>query len=513
MGVIKKKTATRGTEGGVKFVCDVCSADITSTVRIRCAHQVCHEYDLCVPCFSSGESTHGHDPATHPYSVIEQHSIPIYTEDWGADEELLLLEGAETYGLGSWADIADHIGGYRTKDEVAQHYIETYVESSLFPLPERASPNDRSLLDAISRDEFQARKKRRIEERKEATKTAPIATPKQKPSASVPACHEVAGYMPGRMEFETEYANEAEEAVQHMQFDPGDGINSRTGELEPEMELKMSVMDIYNSRLTARAERKKVIFQHNLLEYRKNAALDKKRTKEERDLLNKAKPFGRMMNRQDFEDFCHGLIYEHNLRQAIAQLQDWRLMKLSDLKSGEKYEAEKQQRLQKAQTASQIDRLAVARLSKPMPPVDTPTAAAMLTAPELPIRLQVNGARATLPGKALMNGHGQANGTLTPQSDKTRYVVQPLANVQPLKFESENALDLQLLTMEEQQLCSTLRIYPKPYLVMKEHLMKEAMKSGGNMKRKAARDICKIDLNKCGRIFDFFVHSGWIGKA
>jgi len=32
MGVIKKKTATRGTEGGVKFVCDVCSADITSTV-------------------------------------------------------------------------------------------------------------------------------------------------------------------------------------------------------------------------------------------------------------------------------------------------------------------------------------------------------------------------------------------------------------------------------------------------------------------------------------------------
>ena len=34
MGVIRKKTATRGGEGGVKYVCDVCSADITSTVRI-----------------------------------------------------------------------------------------------------------------------------------------------------------------------------------------------------------------------------------------------------------------------------------------------------------------------------------------------------------------------------------------------------------------------------------------------------------------------------------------------
>ncbi len=33
MGVIRKKIATRGGEGGVKYVCDVCSADITSTVR------------------------------------------------------------------------------------------------------------------------------------------------------------------------------------------------------------------------------------------------------------------------------------------------------------------------------------------------------------------------------------------------------------------------------------------------------------------------------------------------
>lgn len=32
MGVIKKKTAVRSTEGGVKYVCDVCSVDITATV-------------------------------------------------------------------------------------------------------------------------------------------------------------------------------------------------------------------------------------------------------------------------------------------------------------------------------------------------------------------------------------------------------------------------------------------------------------------------------------------------
>lgn len=32
MGLIKKKTAVRTTEGGIKYICDVCAADITSTV-------------------------------------------------------------------------------------------------------------------------------------------------------------------------------------------------------------------------------------------------------------------------------------------------------------------------------------------------------------------------------------------------------------------------------------------------------------------------------------------------
>ena len=51
MGVIKKKTATRGTEGGVKFVCDVCSADITSTVRPVPFHPLrrCQPSSLLVP--------------------------------------------------------------------------------------------------------------------------------------------------------------------------------------------------------------------------------------------------------------------------------------------------------------------------------------------------------------------------------------------------------------------------------------------------------------------------------
>ncbi|KAK1148633.1 Transcriptional adapter ada2 [Aspergillus melleus] len=517
MGVIRKKTASRGTEAGTKYHCDICSVDVTSTVRVSCADPACHEYDLCVPCFSAGEKSKNHDPSTHRYQVIEQNSVPIFDEDWGADEELLLLEGADIYGLGSWADIADHIGGYRTKEEVRDHYLGTYVDSPNFPLPERADPEDTRLSDSIPKEEFQARKKRRIEERKDAAKAAPPTTPKQKPTASVPACHEVQGYMPGRLEFETEFLNDAEEAVQHMAFEPGAG-ETANGELDAEMELKMTVVDIYNSRLTARTERKKILFEHTLLEYRKNTALEKKRTKEERDLLNKGKPFARMMNHDDFEEFNKGLEYEHNLRLAIAQLQEWRQMGIGDLKGGEKYEQEKQSRQQKMAPQGSFDRLASNR-PKQSQITEQPSAASQLTTPELPLRLQkASGApKPPEPVNQPLNDFDRAfasGGELpTTQPAKTKFVVQPLNGIIPWKLENDGAPDLHLLTKEEVEVCNVLHIQPKPYLVIKETLLKESMKQGGSLKKKDARTICKIDGTKTSRIYDFMVHSGWINKA
>lgn len=276
--------------------------------------------------------------------MIEQHSYPIFADGWGADEELLLLEGAETYGLGSWADVADHIGGGRDKDEVKQHYLDTYISSSRFPLPETSDPGDRTFA-TISREDFQARKKRRIDARKkEAADSTPTA-PKKKPTTSAPACHEIQGYMPGRMEFETEWDNEAEMAVKDLFFEPGEGINPLTKAIEPEVELKLTVMDIYNNKLTQRGQRKRVMYEHSLLEYRKHTAAEKKKLKDERELLSRAKPFARMMNKADFDDFCEGLVKEQQLRQAITQLQEWRRMGIETLEGGQKYEVEKTQRV------------------------------------------------------------------------------------------------------------------------------------------------------------------------
>ena len=401
--------------------------------------------------------------------------------------------------------MAEHVGGYRDKDETRDHYISTYVDSSLFPLPDLADPTDTRLFDRVPKDEFQARKKRRIEERKDVAKSAAPATPKQKPTASVPACHEVQGFMPGRLEFETEFANDAEEAVQHMTFDPGDGLDPETGVMDEETTLKMTVFDIYNSRLASRTERKRIIFEHNLLDYKKNQLLVKKRTKEENDLLQKAKPFARMMNHDNFEALNKDLLLEHNLRIAIGQLQEWKQMGINDLKHGEKFETDKQARAQRNQPQGQFDRMPqIPKKGQQQQPSELPTEASKLTTPELPLRFQK-------PKKAVPNFadnkpqiendfdkmFAESNGADTPlQKQKVRYVVQPLTGTTPWRLEDDKTLapDLQLLSEEEIQLCNMLHIRPKPYLALKEGLLKEAMKQGGHMKKKEARGVCRVSL-------------------
>jgi transcriptional adapter 2-alpha len=325
--------------------------------------------------------------------------------------------------------------------------------------------------------------------------------------------------MPGRLEFEVEYANDAEESVQLMQFDPGDGINPRTGELEPEMELKLTVMEIYNCRLTQRVERKKVMFEHNLLDYRENSKAEKKRSKEERDLLLKAKPFARMMNRVDFEQFCQGLIDELNLRQAIAQLQEWRSLRIGDLRSGEKYEQEKAARIQKSIPLGSMDRerLAATQRNKQPPPPEPPSGAALLVAPELPIRSAATNGEGPNGIKTEANGGHVDGGSVVvvngAASSRQRYIPPPIPGVQPMQLTQDNAPDLHLLTSDEIKLCETLRIQPKPYLMIKEQILKEAVKGNGSLKKKQAKEICRLDSQKGGRIFDFMVNAGWVVKA
>jgi len=76
-----------------------------------------------------------------------------------------------------------------------------------------------------------------------------------------------------------------------------------------------------------------------------------------------------------------------------------------------------------------------------------------------------------------------------------------------------NSPMLHLLRPDEQALCSTLRILPKPYLVIKETLVREYARRGGKLRRREARDLVKIDVNKTSRVWDFLVQTGFLKIA
>jgi len=46
--------------------------------------------------------------------------------------------------------------------------------------------------------------------------------------------------------------------------------------------------------------------------------------------------------------------------------------------------------------------------------------------------------------------------------------------------------------------------------VIKETLVREYARRGGKLRRREARDLVKIDVNKTSRVWDFLVQSGYL---
>ena len=447
------------------YHCDVCSSDCTNRIRIQCA--ICTDYDLCVPCFLSGASSGYHKP-WHDYQVIEQHTYPIFDREWGADEELLLIHGCESFGLGNWQDIADHIGN-RNPEEVSKHYYEIYLNKDYYPLPIM----DRDF-SSVSPREFLEERQQRLQERK----NQPLPPPRPKTPASVPLCHEVQGFMPGRLEFDHEAENEAEIPVKEMLFEPDDTSD--------DLELKLTVLHIYNSRLTKRTEKKRVLLANNLLDYRRNISLDKRKSKEEKELLKKINAFIRVLTPQDFEKFSNDILTELRCRMRIQQLQSWRRHGITNIEAGNKFEKDKLIRAAHYQKLGNGGSLNARNSISSTSPISSNYS----SSPQL------------------ANGGRRNNFSASPQPE---FKPKPGATRAPLDI--SQATDFELLSNEEKQLCATLRILPKPYLAIKNQLMKEAVKNNGVLKKKDARQSLKIDVNKASKIYEFFVQMGWCSQG
>ena len=84
--------------------------------------------EVCINCFLNLSEFNAHTPQ-HSYHLINKLNWPLFVEEYTAEEELLLLEGLEKKGFGNWADIAEMMGGEKTKEELEEHYDEIYLST------------------------------------------------------------------------------------------------------------------------------------------------------------------------------------------------------------------------------------------------------------------------------------------------------------------------------------------------------------------------------------------------
>ncbi|KAI9230938.1 MAG: hypothetical protein DHS80DRAFT_11582 [Piptocephalis tieghemiana] len=456
-----------------RVVCETCNVDLTQNVRIQCAHEACADLSVCIPCFANGAEIGSHRNF-HPYRVIDKISFPIYEKEWGADEELRLLEGLTLRGMGNWIDVADHVET-RTKVECEEHYLRVYVNSPTWPIP-RDFPKG---VDTLSH-----RKKRKLGggEKKRTWISGPCYHP------------EVYGFMPARGEFEMEAENEAEMDVKSVSFSPDDSDVSR--------EYKLTLLEIYNERLDRRLRRRNFVLERGFLNYRAHQQYEKAMPKEDRDLLQSLKVYTPLLTKEDADTFIEGILRERQLRQRIALLQEWRLNGIRSQDEGLSYEYAKSARAsgQGTRGSAPLTREGSLHLagtsSSPFPGHGTPGGPSG------------SGASRHGQGKREDGSSGPGHHHVTPTPPKGKLI----GRKQAVPLDITDAPDVHLLSAKEVELCSNLRLLPQAYLPIKATVIREASRRT-TMRKRDARDHIKIDVNKIGALWDFWVASGWIRPA
>lgn len=117
------------------------------------------------------------------------------------------------------------------------------------------------------------------------------------------------GYLPKRGDFEQEYDMDAELLLADMEFFEDDTPEN--------IELKNSVIELYNGRLDERIRRKKFVIDRGLLNLKQVQKFERKKSKEDREIINKMKIFARFNTAEEHTDLVHSILKERLLRETI----------------------------------------------------------------------------------------------------------------------------------------------------------------------------------------------------
>lgn len=516
---LESATTGQGTIEGKKalYHCNYCNKDISGKIRIKCA--MCSDFDLCVECFSVGAEVYPHK-SNHPYRVMDNLSFPLICPDWNADEEILLLEGIEMYGLGNWNEVAEHVGT-KSRSQCVDHYNTIYMNSLCFPLPDMSHVmgKNREELLAMAREQGEVKKglpvPGELTVKEESSFPARVKIEDQSRdvlgrslSSLVPEVGTGVASINGKSS--TGGVKRASSIVQSKVDSDGPKIEDRSvGEKKPrisgdegptltelsgynskrqefeieydndaeqlladmefkdtdtdaEREIKLRILRIYSKRLDERKRRKDFILDRNLLY---PDPFEKDLSPEEKEICQQFRVFMRFHMKEEHAEFLKVMIEEHRIRRRIQDLKEARAAGCRTSVEAERFIEQKRKREAEEN----------ARKAKETPQTG-PSGKFLQRANHLKGELD-NSPRGGPPG----SGFDDWNVNGFPGAD--------------------------LLSESERRLCNEIRILPAHYLKMLETLSIEVMK--GRLSQKSdAHVLFDVDPSKVDKVYDMLMRKG-----
>jgi transcriptional adapter 2-alpha len=400
-------------------------------------------------------------------------NFPLFHKSWEAEEELLLLEAIEKYGLGNWQDVADHIGN-KTASQAAQHYMSTYIEknpSTLLPPVDELLTTAESLAAAKAAGlptgvaSIAKHKKKRRKVKAFSSQSGAATSSKTISStgaagryASAPVNYDMAGYMEQRREFEVEYNNDAELPIANLSFNDSDTPD--------DTQAKYKLLEIYNQKLAERYQRREFVISRGLMDLKRLQTREKAMYREDLELHLKLRPLMLVVSREDYEKFIDGLFAERSILLRIEQLQSWRAAGIRTLEEGEEYEMALKKR---------NERIAAGQV----PPGETRTASLRTASPY------------------------EREAVFVRHMEKV-----PKPKNKPPLLDVSTLPDVELLGKAERSLCAETRLYPRQYLVMKSVMIKDQPQS-----RAQAKSMFKVESSKVTKVYEFMLRAGWLSAS
>ncbi|XP_031393500.1 transcriptional adapter ADA2b [Punica granatum] len=496
------------------YHCNYCNKDITGRIRIKCA--VCPDFDLCVECFSVGAEVTPHR-SNHAYRVMDNLSFPLICPDWNADDEILLLEGIEMYGLGNWMEVAEHVGT-KNKEQCIDHYTEVYMNSPFFPLPDMTHVVGKNRSELLAMAKGQGEDKKGVSSLgdltlKEESPFSPSRVKVEDPHKGGPSGRFVSGIgadmdsrpcssstnsaapmkkasnmgqvkdgmvkmedAQGERSFKgkspSTAGNNGPSLLEMSSYNPkrqefdieydNDAeqllaeMEFKDTDTEDERELKLRILRIYAKRLDERKRRKDFILERNLLYPN---PFEKDLTPEERAICRHYDVFMRFHTKEEHNDLLETVISEHRILKRIQLLQDARTAGCRTPAEADAYfehrRREAEESAHRAKDGSQLG----------------------------------------------PSSHGAFMGSSDPRA--AGQGSSSSANI----VETMGYSGADLLSENEKRLCTEIRVPPQVYLSMQQVMSVEIFK-GKVTKKMDAYHLFQMDPSKIDRVYDMLVRKG-----